>query len=422
MIAAPAGGLAAVGPSAWWYLNRSTGVVSLVLLTASVVLGIVEQQRWQPNGWPRFVLHRLHRNISLTAMVFLAIHVLASVIDSFAPIVLIDAVVPFQSAYRPIWLGFGALAFDLLLAIVISSALRKRIGQQAWRRVHWLTYVSWPIAVVHGLGTGTDAKQVWMLALTTLCVIAVLVAAWLRVMSVPRRLEGRRMAAYAALTLGPMLLIVWLPLGPLGSGWALRAGTPPALLGLPGGSTALSRQAEFQAGFSEPLEGTIRQQRDHGKVVVDLGMRFGDSPAGVASIHLTGRSTSGGHGLHSRSGRSRPCVEAVPLHGIGQVDPRRRHPRDGGRLLGALAQPVDHREDRGPGDQRDHRGATVDAQRVLGSEATRCRSVWRTIRPTSSGSRATRRAVNRSTRWPASRSRASRSRSFSNAALELWNW
>ena len=122
------------------------------------MLGIVDQRHWRPPGWPRFVLDALHRNVSLLVLAILAVHIGTSVLDSFAPIRLVDAVVPFVSAYRPIWLGLGALAFDLLLAVLITSVLRRQFGHRAWRLVHWLAYVSWPVAVVHGLATGTDAK------------------------------------------------------------------------------------------------------------------------------------------------------------------------------------------------------------------------------------------------------------------------
>ena len=89
-------------------------------------------------------------------MAFLALHILTSVLDSFAPISLLDAFIPFAGSYRPFWLGLGAVAFDLLLAVTITSLLRQRIGFTSWRAIHWLTYASWPIALVHGLGTGSD--------------------------------------------------------------------------------------------------------------------------------------------------------------------------------------------------------------------------------------------------------------------------
>src|SRR6202035_3909137 len=119
-------------------------------------------QRWSTARWPRFVVDGLHRNISLLAMAFLVAHILTSVLDSFAPISLIDSVIPFTGAYRPFWLGLGAVAFDLLLAVTATSLLRQRMGFASWRAIHWLTYLSWPIALLHGIGTGSDVKGgVW---------------------------------------------------------------------------------------------------------------------------------------------------------------------------------------------------------------------------------------------------------------------
>src|SRR2546421_2543949 len=223
--------LAASGPSPLWYLSRGTGAVALLLLTVSVVLGILDQRRWRPRGTPRFVLDALHRNISLLVLVLLTGHIASSVIDSFAPIRLVDAFVPFVSAYRPLWLGLGALAFDLLLAVLITSMLRRYLGHRVWRAVHWLAYLTWPIALVHGLTTGTDVKAVWLLVLSAACAVAVLVAAWMRVIAANPQPTGRRTAALATLVVGPLALAFWLPQGPLGEGWAQRAGTPTALLG-----------------------------------------------------------------------------------------------------------------------------------------------------------------------------------------------
>jgi len=173
---------ASVGPSAYWYLARGTGAVALVLLTASVVFGILGSVRFvSAPRWPRFAIDSVHRDVSLLVIVVLVVHVVTSVLDSFAPIRLIDAVLPFGSAYRPLWMGLGALSFDLLLALVITSLMRRRLGYRSWRAVHWLAYASWPIAVIHGIGIGTDGGAWWMLALTAACVAAVVLAASVRV-------------------------------------------------------------------------------------------------------------------------------------------------------------------------------------------------------------------------------------------------
>ena len=154
--------VAATGPSPLWYLTRGSGVVALVLLTASVCLGILTTVRWRTGRTPRFVVAGLHRNVALLSVVFLGIHVGTSVADTYAPIGVRDVFIPFASSYRPVWLGLGTLALDLAAAVVVTSLVRVRLGHRVWRLTHWLAYASWPIALVHGLGTGTDARVGWL--------------------------------------------------------------------------------------------------------------------------------------------------------------------------------------------------------------------------------------------------------------------
>jgi sulfoxide reductase heme-binding subunit YedZ len=222
--------LAAAGPSLYWYLTRSTGAMALVLLSVAIVLGVVDVRRWSSPRWPRFVIDSLHRNVSLLAMVFLVVHILTAVLDSFAPISLSDAFVPFAGSYRPFWLGLGAVAFDLILAVTITSMLRARMGYQTWRAVHWLTYASWPIALVHGLGTGSDAGSSWLLLLSIGCTVAVLAALLTRAIAGWPRNRRWRSAAFGSAGAFSLFLVLWLPAGPLGSDWARRSGTPASLL------------------------------------------------------------------------------------------------------------------------------------------------------------------------------------------------
>src|ERR1022692_4384861 len=160
-----------VGPSLLWYSTRATGVVALVLLTATVMLGVVGSARAASQRWPRIVTASLHRNLALTATALVGVHVVTTVLDPFAPIGWIAAIVPFSSTYRPLWLSLGAIAFDLLLAVMIH---------RIWQPVHLLVYASWPVALWHGLGSGTDTKLVWVLGIDVLCVAAVGSAIWWR--------------------------------------------------------------------------------------------------------------------------------------------------------------------------------------------------------------------------------------------------
>ena len=221
--------LAVSGGSAPWYLARGTGVVSLLLLTLVVALGLAGPLRVSlGERFPRFAIDTLHRDLSLLAVALLAVHIITSVLDSFAPIHLIDAVVPFASSYRPLWLGFGALAFDIILALVLTSLVRRRLGYGSWRMIHWLAYLCWPVAVLHGLGTGTDVKTGWMLVITALCVGLVTAAIIARVVrtAAPGAARGWLLGLTAASVLGGVVFTLQ---GPLKPHWARRAGTPPTL-------------------------------------------------------------------------------------------------------------------------------------------------------------------------------------------------
>jgi methionine sulfoxide reductase heme-binding subunit len=232
--------LAAASSSMYWYLTRSTGAVALLLLTLSLALGIAGVSRFSSPRWPRFVLDSLHRNVSLLALAFLLVHILTAVLDSFAPISLIDAFVPFAGSYRPFWLGLGAISFDLLLAVTLTSVLRRRLGYGAWRATHWLAYACWPIALLHGLGTGSDVKSAWLLGLSIACLATVALAVGVRAITGwPEHacLRGVALGATAAFAL---FLLLWLPGGPLGHGWAQRSGTPTSLLGHATGTTDTS--------------------------------------------------------------------------------------------------------------------------------------------------------------------------------------
>ena len=168
-----------------WYTTRGAGAVSLVLLSGVVVLGILSALRVQSSGWPRFLTAGLHRNLALMTLVFLALHIVTAVVDPFTHLGWLTAVVPFSSYYRTFWLGLGTVALELLVAIVVTSLARPRIGQAAWRLVHWLTYASWPIAVIHGVGTGTDVWSAWSLVLTAVCVGSVVAAIGYRLTAGP---------------------------------------------------------------------------------------------------------------------------------------------------------------------------------------------------------------------------------------------
>jgi methionine sulfoxide reductase heme-binding subunit len=303
--------LANVGPSALWYLTRATGAVTLVLLTVSVALGVANIGRLQAAGWPRFVVEAVHRNASLLALAVLVVHIVTSVLDPFAGIKVLDALVPFTGSYRPLWLGLGAFASDLLIAVALTSMVRRRLGHGIWRAIHWLAYLCWPVAILHSAGTGSDIKQVWMLALTAVCVLAVVVAVWARVgFGWPDRRRLRTGALVASVAL-PIGFLVWLPGGPLGRNWALRAGTPlkdlrrtsatTVVAGAPGGSgtgtssTTTRPVAASVSAFTASVSGTAVQSRTaNGLVEVHIALSVASAQLRTLDVRIYGEPLAGG--------------------------------------------------------------------------------------------------------------------------------
>jgi sulfoxide reductase heme-binding subunit YedZ len=172
--------------TALWYTSRSTGLVTLVLLSAVALLGILVTRQGKLPGLPRFAVTGLHRNLSLLAVVFTAIHVVTAILDSYVSIPLTAAVVPFVSGYEGFALGLGAISFDLMAAMVVTSLLRRHMNPKFWRAVHLLAYLSWPVAVVHSILASKDLRSGWELSLTIACIAAVGVAAVWRVVLAAR--------------------------------------------------------------------------------------------------------------------------------------------------------------------------------------------------------------------------------------------
>ena len=182
--------------TALWYASRATGVVSLVLATAVVLIGLLVTRQGRLPGLPRFAVTGLHRNLSLLAVAFIAVHVLAAVADGYVSIPVTAAVVPFASGYERFWLGLGAISLDLMAAMIATSLLRRHLGRRVWRGVHLLAYLSWPVAFAHSIGAGTDLRRGWPLGLAIGCALAVAAAVAWRLASAAREIpRAGRVAA-----------------------------------------------------------------------------------------------------------------------------------------------------------------------------------------------------------------------------------
>jgi len=157
---------------ALWALGRGTGVVALITFTLSIVLGIMSRSG-RSFGLGRFGVQEVHRTAALTGTGLVLAHLVSLFFDPYAQLTLVDSVVPFLGSYRAIWLGLGTVAIDLLLVVTLVSLLRDRVGPRVFRAVHWATYAFWPVALLHSLGTGTDAGTWWFRAIAVACVGAV---------------------------------------------------------------------------------------------------------------------------------------------------------------------------------------------------------------------------------------------------------
>ena len=187
------------GTTAFWYASRATGIVSLLLLTAVPVLGILVNRQGRLPGLPRFAVTSLHRNISLLAVAFIAVHVMTAVLDTYVNIPILAGVVPFASGYERVWLALGAVSFDIMLAMIITSLLRGRLNRTLWRAVHLLAYLSWPVAFAHSIGSSRDLQHGWLLDLGIACALIVAAAAIWRLAHAARQLpRAARVAAILA--------------------------------------------------------------------------------------------------------------------------------------------------------------------------------------------------------------------------------
>jgi methionine sulfoxide reductase heme-binding subunit len=164
-----------------WYASRATGVVSLLLLTAVMLLGLLVTRQGRLPGLPRFAVTGLHRNLSLLSVAFVAVHVVSAVADGYVKIPLTAAVIPLASSYERLWLGLGAVSLDLMLAAAVTSLLRRHLSRRVWRAVHLTAYLSWPVAWFHSVFASGDLRHGPLFLLAVACAVAVVGATGWRV-------------------------------------------------------------------------------------------------------------------------------------------------------------------------------------------------------------------------------------------------
>jgi len=175
----------------FWYTTRATGLVSLVLFTGVVTLGMLVANRAGGDTIGRFEFNELHRSLSMVAMVFLVLHIVTTVVDSYVPTGPISAFIPLTSSYKTWQISLGAVGFDLMLAVWASSLLKLRMKNQTWRAIHWLSWISFASALLHTYVTGTDARHGYGFIIVLSCLATVLCTLAWRILYRPARAGGR---------------------------------------------------------------------------------------------------------------------------------------------------------------------------------------------------------------------------------------
>jgi methionine sulfoxide reductase heme-binding subunit len=144
----------------FWLLARASGLTAYVLLTASVLAGLVLKSR-PFRGLKPAAVAETHRFLALLGLGAIALHGGTLLLDGTIRLGPVALLVPGASPYRPLPVGIGVLAAELMLLVYVSFALRRRIGTRNWRRLHWATYAIFGLATLHGLAAGTDTPQPW---------------------------------------------------------------------------------------------------------------------------------------------------------------------------------------------------------------------------------------------------------------------
>lgn len=299
-----------------WYLARGSGIAAYLLLTLSLAAGIALGRRWHSRVLPRLVVDGWHRWLTLSFYLFVALHVVTLLLDPFTKFQPVDLLVPFVSDYRPLWTSLGIIAAELGLALGASVLVRRWIGYRAWHLLHGLTYLLFPLSLLHGLGDGSDSRTGWALALYAGSALLVLAAIGWRTASSPRW----RLPAVSASAAVAVAILLWSLAGPLAPGWARAAGTPARLLDAAHGSlpsaiipAGQTRATALPAGLSEPIAGQVLLLDNNSQVRL-RGNSSSGSPALDLALQIDNRDAGGSGQLQLRTADQTP-VCAGPITG-----------------------------------------------------------------------------------------------------------
>jgi cytochrome b561 len=147
-----------IGSKTPWYFTRSSGTVAYLLMAGSTVWGLLLSTKIA-KGIPAALSLAMHNTFSWLAVVLAGLHALALLFDSYYTYTLAHITIPFVGPYRPEWVGLGVIGLYLMFITSISFNFRQQIGQRRWRKLHYLTFVAFVLATVHGMMAGTDSGK-----------------------------------------------------------------------------------------------------------------------------------------------------------------------------------------------------------------------------------------------------------------------
>lgn len=280
-----------------WDVARAGGFTAYLLLVLSVAVGLALTMHWQTLRWPRLINSELHNFLSLLALVFTGVHVLAVWIDPFTRFGWAEVFLPFVSHYRPVWMAFGIVALYLGIAIGISTWVRPWIGYKWWRRLHILTLLSFLLVTIHGITTGSDTRTWWGVLIYAGSILLVGTLLWLRLIE-PANKQSRAHPVFAIGTLLIVLLGVFLTLlGPLQPGWNATANNGNGS----GGSSAVAASSQAQSSnltppFNATVQGTMTQSApdSNGNITITIQTTLSQGATGNLRITLQGQPDGNG--------------------------------------------------------------------------------------------------------------------------------
>jgi predicted ferric reductase len=171
-----------------WYVTRITALLSYLALTGSVIYGLLLSTKILDRIAHRAVSYTLHQDLASIGLALALVHVAVLTVDRSVPFEPLELIVPFTGPYRPLWVAFGQIALGLTLVVLLSFYVRRRIGQSAWRQLHYLSFLAFLAATAHGLMAGSDTQQSWVfLGYLAMSAIVVFLLTYRIVLSVAAR-------------------------------------------------------------------------------------------------------------------------------------------------------------------------------------------------------------------------------------------